>query len=193
MVFAFIIFAHLRVIIFLTMIGFHTVYYLHENEGKFRLTNVMELHFIKMTKLLKDWKKSKLDPWDDVLARWLLLLGMVDHRKIHDEIFKELKEIAMKDETLKDAFKSWEEMSLTREQRLAYDSRLKKILDEESAVREAELRLQEEVEKAKKEGMEEGIKKEKESIVRRLLDKGMDIDTIAEITGLEKDRIKNIR
>lgn len=148
-----------------------------------------------MTKLLKDWKKSKLDPWDDVLARWLLLLGMVDHRndKIHDEIFKELEEIAMKDETLKDAFKSWEEMSLTREQRLAYDSRLKKILDEESAVREAELRLQEEVEKAKKEGMEEGIKKEKELIVRRLLDKGMDIDTIAEITGLEKDRIKNIR
>src|SRR5690625_1813660 len=140
---------------------------------------------------MKDWKNNKLDPWNDVLARWLLLLGMVDHRngKIYDEIFKELEEIAMKDETLQDAFKNWEEMSLTREQRLAYESRLKKVLDEETAVREAELRVQ----KGREEGMKKGIAKGKqvaeEAIARRLLAEGMDIEMIAKVTGLKRERI----
>lgn len=125
------------------------------------------------------------------MARWLLLLGMVDDRngKVYDEIFKELEAIAMKDQTLQDAFENWEELSLTREQRLAYESRLKKVLDEESAVREAELRVQ----KGREEGMEKGIAKGKqvaeEAIARRLLAEGMDIETIAKVTGLEKDRV----
>ena len=48
----------------------------------------------------------------------------------------------MKDEVLRDAFISWEELSSTRDGMLAYRSRLKQIMDEESAIREAELREQ---------------------------------------------------
>ena len=40
----------------------------------------MEFHFIEIPKLLRHWKEDRLDPWNDVLARWLLLLGIVDHR-----------------------------------------------------------------------------------------------------------------
>src|SRR5690625_1402826 len=154
---------------------FHTIYHLYENKQQFKLTDVMEFHFIEMSKLLNDWKNNKLDPWNDVLARWLLLLGMVDHRndEIHDKIFKELEEIAMKDKVLKDAFKSWEEMSLTQEQKLAYEARLKKVLDEESAVREAELRVEEGIQKGiaigKEAGMKEGIEMGKEKVARQLL------------------------
>src|SRR5690625_6192778 len=52
--------------------GFHTSYHLYEDKEKFRLTDVMEFHFIEMSKLIQDWKGNQLDPWNDVLARWLL-------------------------------------------------------------------------------------------------------------------------
>lgn len=124
---------------------FHTTYHLYEDEERFKLTDVMEFHFIEMTKLIKAWKEGALDPWNDVLARWLLLLGIVDHRnnQVYEDIYRELEEIAMKDETLKNAFQTWEELSMTPEEFLAYESRLKRILDEEAAQREMELRKQE--------------------------------------------------
>jgi len=66
----------------------------------------MEFHFIEMSKLIQAWKDDRLDPWDNVLARWLLMLGMGDHRnqKEYDDIYRELEEIAMKDENLRHAF-----------------------------------------------------------------------------------------
>ncbi|MHA6250905.1 Rpn family recombination-promoting nuclease/putative transposase [Oceanobacillus sp. CAU 1775] len=145
---------------------FHTTYHLYEDKDKFKLTNIMEFHYIEMSKLLKAWKQDKLDPWNDVLARWLLMLGMVDHRnnKIYDDIYKELEEIAMKDESLKAAFTGWEELSMTQEEFLAYESRLKHILDEEAAKRESELKLEaanresEEMIKATKRESDEKIK-----------------------------------
>src|SRR5699024_8740841 len=84
----------------------HTRYQLRENEEKFKLTDMMEFHFIEMSKLIREWKAGKLDPWNDALARWLLMLGMVDrrHGTVYKDIYKELEEIAMKDETLKEAF-----------------------------------------------------------------------------------------
>lgn len=120
---------------------FHTTYHLFEDEEQFRLTDMLEFHFIEMSKLIKEWKEEKLDPWNDVLARWLLLLGMIDSRKskIYDDIYNELEAIAMKDETLRRAFQSWEELSMTPEQYLAYESRLQHILDEEANQREKEL------------------------------------------------------
>lgn len=93
---------------------FHTSFHLYEDEERFKLTNIMEFHYIEMTKLIKDWQNEKLDPWNDVLARWLLLLGMVDHRnkKVYDEIYKELEEIAMKDKFLYSAFENWTAVSV---------------------------------------------------------------------------------
>lgn len=69
---------------------FHTTYHLYEDHENFKLTDTMEFHFIEMSKLVQDWKAGKLKPWDDVLARWLLLLGIVDRRKgkVYDDIFK---------------------------------------------------------------------------------------------------------
>lgn len=65
----------------------------------------MELHFIEMPKLIRNWQANKLDPWNDLLTRWLLLLGMVDRQngKVYEDIFRELEDIAMKDKTLQEA------------------------------------------------------------------------------------------
>src|SRR5690625_2925524 len=54
---------------------FHTSYHLYEDEEGFKLTDIMEIHFIEMPKLIQAWKVEKLDPWNHALARWLLLLG----------------------------------------------------------------------------------------------------------------------
>lgn len=120
---------------------FHTSYHLYEDVENFRLTDVVEFHFIEITQLIRDWQADKLDPWNDVLARWLLLLGMVDRRngKVYEDIFKELEEIAMKGERLNEAFQTWEALSGTREQRIAYEGRMKQILDEASVARDKEL------------------------------------------------------
>ena len=151
---------------------FHTMYHLHEDVDKFNLTNIMEFHFIEMPKLLNAWKEEKLDPWHDILARWLLLLGMVDHRNntYYEDIYRELEVIAMDDETLKKAFHNWEELSMTQEQFLAYESRLKHIMDEEAAKREAELRSQE----AEKEGMERGMERGMEKGIKRGIEEGLE-------------------
>ncbi|WP_234032336.1 Rpn family recombination-promoting nuclease/putative transposase [Lentibacillus cibarius] len=130
--------------LFHEMERFHTSYHLYDDQRQTKLTNMMEFHFIEMSKLINDWKRDQLDPWNSVLARWLLLLGMVDHRKgkVYDDIYHELEEIALTDESLRETFQNWEELSSTQEQRLKYDSRLKQIMDEEAAKREHELRMQ---------------------------------------------------
>ncbi|MCG1027640.1 Rpn family recombination-promoting nuclease/putative transposase [Virgibacillus halodenitrificans] len=140
---------------------FHTMYHLYEDEEKFKLTDVMGFHFIEMPRLIRDWKNGNLDPWNDVLVRWLLMLGMVDYRnkKVYDDIYQELEAIAMKDKSVRAAFQNWEQLSMTQEEYFAYESRLKQINDEEAAQREAELRLQEVKEKAIREGREEGFVK----------------------------------
>src|SRR5690625_710631 len=175
--------------------SFHTSYHLYEDKEKFRLTDVMEFHFIEMSKLIQDWKDNQLDPWNDVLARWLLMLGMVDRRNetVYEDIYKELEGIAMKDDTLHTAFKNWEELSLTQEEILAYESRLKRVIDEEAAQREAKLREEEAKKKGEIVGEKRGKQEEKEAIARRLLAKGMEIDSVAEVTGLKKERIMEIQ
>ncbi len=178
---------------------FHTIYHLHEDIEKFKLTDVMEFHFIEMPKLIQDWKADKLNPWEDILARWLLLLGMVDHRngKIYDDIFKELEEIAMRDETLSAAFENWERLSASPEEMEAYEVRLKHILDEAAAVREAELREQEALQKGEEIGVKRGKKighqDEKAIIARRLLNAGIDIEKIVEVTELDMERVLEIQ
>lgn len=181
---------------------FHTSYHLYEDEGRFKLTDVMEFHFIEMGKLIKDWKEDKLDPWNDVLARWLLMLGMVDRRngKVYDDIFKELEEISMKDESLRMAFENWEELSMNQEQYMAYESRSRRILDEESFQRNMELMSQEiernkkEVERKEKEveQKEKGLEQRMEELAHRLLAKGMEIEFVTESTGLTKDKVIEI-
>src|SRR5690625_3846654 len=182
---------------------FHTSYHLYEDEDQFKLTNEMEFHFIEMEKLMKDWKADKLDPWNDVLARWLLLLGMVDSRndKVYEDIYRELEGIAVKDELMKETFENWENLSMEREQREAYEGRLKRIMDEEAAKREAELREQEAERKGKREGIQKGIQagiqegkqEERKMIACRLLEKGMGVKFVADSTGLDVDKVNEIQ
>ncbi|SDJ24647.1 hypothetical protein [Natribacillus halophilus] len=90
---------------------------------------------------------------------------------------------------LYNAFNHWEELSSTKEQRVAYEKRTKQIMDEEAAKREFELREQD----AREEGLEEGIKTANEATARRLLAMGMDVEAVAEGTGLDKEKVLEIK
>jgi predicted transposase/invertase (TIGR01784 family) len=172
---------------------FHTSYHLYEDEEFFKLTDVMEFHFIEMPKLIRDWKEEKLDPWNDLLARWLMLLGVVDHRNgtVYEDIYKELEEIAMKDEVLKTAFQSWEVLSASQEEVYAYEARLKQVLDEESMVIEAELREQEARELALREGKEEGKEEALKESVQKMAAKNLSAEQIADFLDLPLSKVEN--
>lgn len=175
---------------------FHTSYHLYEDEEKYSLTDMMEFHFIEMPKLIRDWQDGKLAPWDNVLARWLLLIGMVDHRKVkvYEDIYKELEAIAMSDRNLRKAFESWEVLSGTKEEVLAYQARMKKIYDEQSMIGEAEMRGEEKgIEKGKEEGREEGAILEKQNIAQKLIDGKMPLEDVVKFTGLSLEEVQSIQ
>lgn len=123
--------------------AYHSTYHLYEDTSLKRLAkvdDVLEIHFIEMNKFIQAWHNDTLNAFDDILVRWLLLLGMVDARKqkVYDDIYVELEALAMKDEHLVEAFNAWEELSQTPDTIIAYHSRLKAIIDEEAKLDYAE-------------------------------------------------------
>ncbi len=166
--------------------NYHSTYHLYEDSSLERLDaqdDVLEIHFIEMKKFIQAWHEDKVNPLDDVLVRWLLLLGMVDARKqrVYDEIYKELEELAMKDDRLLEAFTAWEELSQTPETVIAYHSRLKATWDHELSLRHA-----------KEEGIEEGIEESKKETIRNGYENGVDVTTLALLTGYGEEKVKAI-
>lgn len=202
---------------------FHTSFHLFEDNEAFQLTDVLEMHFIEIPKLINSWKQGKLNPQNDILARWLLLLGIVDrkNKRVYQDLFQELEEIAMKDPVLQEAFSNWEQLSADEEKQLEYEGRLKEVMDKYAAQREAELRLQKAIKEAtikaleegKQTGIQQGIKEgkqqgiqqgieqgiqqgkqeERKALVKRLLLAGVEIETIATVSEMTIEQIKEIQ
>jgi len=175
---------------------FHNTFHLYEQEEQFRMDDVMEIHFIEMNKFIKLWYEKQLDPLDDVLARWLLLLGMVDARKkkVYNEIYQRLEELALEDKNLQDAFGVWQDLSRSWEEKLAYESRLKYIMDEGAKLDDARYLAEKKgLQKGLKEGLEQGKLLEKEETARRLYKLSLAVDQIAEATSLEQAVVRIIK
>lgn len=174
---------------------FHSTFHMYEDRTLSRLMqeeDVLEIHFIEMNKFITLWHEAKLNVLDDILIRWLLLLGMVDGRnkKVYAEIYRELEELAMKDENLRAAFDTWEEISQSPETILAYQSRLKYILDEEARYidginkgREQEL----------EQGLEQGRKQAQIELVRKLLKRHEPIEDIMDLLDISREEIERIK
>lgn len=95
----------------------------------------------------------------------------------------------MKDEKLLAAFQGWEELSMNDKEFAAYEGRMKKILDEQSAIRAAELRE----EQAEKRGLERGEWKTKKAMARRLLKMDYSIDDIVLIVDLTQEQVLELK
>jgi len=91
----------------------------------------------------------------------------------------------MQDPVLHQAIAAWEKSSDDPIVREEYFARRKAVLDEMAAVREAELRLREAIQKGKAEGRAE--------VAKNLLDLGMEISKVAKATGMTEDEVKVLK
>lgn len=165
--------------------NYHSVFRLFEKDEGFELTEALEIHFMELPKLLVKWREKIVSPWDDGLIRWLFLLEGSEN----EEILKTLEEIAMQDPVLNQAIEEWGKSSDDPKVREEYFAREKAVLDEKAAIREMELRLT----KALKEGQEKGKKEANIAAAKKLLSRGMDIQSISEILGIPEEVIRNLR
>ena len=84
---------------------YHSTFQLYEREQKLLLTDMLEIHFMELPKLLIKWRNREVDPREDQLVRWLLLLEASED----EEITQVLEEIAIQeDQVLKKAIDEWE-------------------------------------------------------------------------------------
>lgn len=142
-----------------------------KKEGKVILTDLFKLIIIELPKLAK---YSTDEIKHDQLAQWMLFIDNPES--------SEVKEIMESNSDIKQAVKTLEEISDDKEMRRLVELREKAILDEASLTYDA-----------KQEGLKEGAKHQKIEIAKKMLENKMDIETIAKLTGLTKEEIKNLK
>lgn len=145
---------------------FHNGYRLKEIETQEELSDLLEIHFIEIPKLDKNSDEK------DMLVAWTEFLKNPESEKV--------RSLEMTIEEIREAKDELVRLSNDEEQRQIYEMRSKILKDKISALN-----------KAKKEGVEEGIKKGKIEIAKSL--KGLlEDEVIAEKTGLDLEIIKNL-
>ncbi|WP_018248967.1 Rpn family recombination-promoting nuclease/putative transposase [Orenia marismortui] len=147
---------------------YHNIYQLLNRESKEELIDHLEIHFIELEKYNKD-----LSEVQTALDRWTEFLKRAD-KYDKDKIPTQLAEL----ESIKKAINVLDTIGLTKEEREAYEARLKWLRDEEMALKKAE-----------RKGMEKG----KIEIATNLLKMGMNIEKVSEVTGLSKRQIEKVK
>ena len=89
--------------------------------------------------------------------------------------------MAEKEKEIKEAIETLEDISSDEAKERIAELRQKYIMDRTSEIRTA-----------KEIGIKEGINKEKREIAKKMLQKGMPLENIAEITGLSKEIIEQL-
>lgn len=88
----------------------------------------------------------------------------------------------MKDENLLEAFNAWENLSQTQETIIAYQSRLKVLIDEEARLADV-----------REEGIEEGIEQGVKKVAQNMIAKGKSNEEIMDVTDLSLEEMKALR
>lgn len=97
----------------------------------------------------------------------------------------------MSDEALRQAFDTM--LNATPEEIHAYEARLKHVFDEEAAIREAELREINALEKGIKQGLEQGQQNEKLEMAKKMLLAGFEVVQVVHLTELTKAEVVKIQ
>ena len=147
----------------------------------------MEMQILELKKLPEELQN------DDEVIRWMRFLAGKNR--------KELEDMAGTSEYIEEAYRELERMSADERARLEYEARQKAIRDHDAIMSSAwetgmEKGLQEGMVKGLQEGMEkglqQGIRQERQDIVFRMLEKGMDPEMIADLTGMNIEEIQKM-
>ncbi len=158
--------------------AFHTTGQLWNTKMQRLLSDDIEIHFVEIPKLVKQWREEKVNPWENTFVRWMLLLPA--HEDEH--LTQTLEEIAMnQDPILQKAMNKWENMSHDSSFRTAYEAHEKLLLDEQAKLAHA-----------REEGLEEGMEKGNIQLIRGMHKNGMPLEDIAKFTGLSTEEIRKL-
>ena len=150
------------------------------------LSDDIEIHFVEIPKLMKQWREEKVNPWENAFVRWILLLPA--HEDEH--LTQTLEEIAMnQDPILQKAMDKWENMSHDSSFRSAYEAREKLLLDEQAKLAHAR---EEGLEEGMEKGLEKGLEEGKIQLIRSMYENGMPLDDIAKFTGLSIEEVERV-
>jgi predicted transposase/invertase (TIGR01784 family) len=170
---------------------YHHIFRLYDSENKVLFTDVMEIHALELRKLPE---APGADAKEEELLNWL--------RLIKSERKDEIEMLATKTPAMGKAVARLKQLSADERARLLYEARELALMDERTRIKGARIEGREEgreegLEEGRKEGREEGRKEgEREKaleMARNLLACGVDVDIIAESSGLPLDEIKAIR
>jgi len=145
----------------------YSSYHLTEDETGYRLTDILEVHFLEIVKLADtDIQRDENDP----IIEWMEFLDAKSKGVI--------EMLAEKNKDIKKAYDLLQIISKDEKARMLYDAR------------EAELRDQlTRIETAENKGKAEG----KAEVAKNLLDLGMEISKIAKATGMTEDEVKVLK
>ena len=157
---------------------YHNVYRLKEVKRNEELTDLMEVHFIELPKFDEEVKSPGEIEKIDALAKWIEFL-----REPESNVVRKLE---LEDKAIKKAKDELYRLSLDDKERERYRIREKTMMDEISALENAE-------QKGIEHGIEEGEKRKSIEIARNAIKTGLDIKTIATLTGLTIDEIERLK
>ncbi|MDO6355394.1 Rpn family recombination-promoting nuclease/putative transposase [Caloramator sp. CAR-1] len=156
----------------------NSTYHIFEDETNYKLTDVLEIHFLELKKLYdKEVPRDENDP----LVMWMEFID--GNKEVIDVLSK-------KNEDINYAYNLLKIISKDKKARMEYEAKMAAIRDEMTRLHLAEQKGREE---GRMEGRVEGKIEGKKEVAERMLRKGIDVETVAEITGLQITDIEEIR
>ena len=170
---------------------YHNVFHITEKETGFKYFNNLELHTIELKKFSSNSRadlveilekvKNSLDMWVTFLTR-------------HDLLNKTKLPVKLDDPALKKALNVLEVMNFNPEEMEVYESHIKWLRMETSALKKQETKYFEEGKaEGKVEGKAEGEKIGLEKTASMMIKLGMSLEIITQCTGLSVDEVERLR
>jgi len=159
-----------------------------------KLHDIFELHYIELKKFKKNYQQldSALDRWSSFLTK----ASQIDKECIPVELAS--------DKAIVKAIEAVDRM-FNEEERVVYEVRMQSLADVESKIASAEEKgiekgrqegrqegRKEGIEKGRQEGIEKGINDASLAIAFNLLEKGIDLATIADVTGIAESDLQTL-
>lgn len=180
---------------------YHNVFHITEKETGSLYFKDLELHTIELNKFsenLPDDLKALVDRVKNALDIWAAFLTR------HDLMNVDNLPIELDNPELKKAIHVLEVMNFKPEERELYEGHLKWLMIEENTLKKYRSEGREEgemigLEKGERIGLEKGrqegeqkMREEKKNMARKMLEKGMDTQTVSELTGLSIKDIQSL-
>jgi predicted transposase/invertase (TIGR01784 family) len=156
----------------------YACYHFTDNESGYQLTDILQVHFLELPKLL-DEETEKNE--DDPIIQWMIFLDSKSKGV--------LEMLSEKNTDIKKAYSLLQIISQDQKARLAYEARQAEISDQLTRIKTAAKKGKEE---GKAEGKAEGIIEGKVETAKEAIKEGAKLEFVAKITGIPLEELKKL-